>query len=548
MVDATATATRLFSGRSSVASAWVEVPAEDGAKAAWLYSDRASYRAGEAVTLFISANVPKICIRISRDGAEKVLAYEATGQDAVFQPTPADAYMNGCRWKESHRWSIPPATCSGAYLIEVFEDGRLSGEPLGHHLVFVRGADFGDGSRRLVLVASTSTWQAYNDFGGANHYRGVHAGYAKGASPVLSTERPWSKGQIWAPENAPRISSLRRPERPMPARYDAFEYAHAYGFARNYACSGWGNYERHFVAWAERNGYELDILTQDDIHDDRDVLLPYRCAVFVGHCEYWSAQMRQTVHRFLDQGGNVARFAGNFLWQIRTDLGNRQQICYKYDALERDPVVKSGDMSHLTSAWEDPLVGWPGAATFGVNALRGMYAGGLGAMAPRAPRGFIVFRPGHWAFEGTGLAYAEMFGDAHNIFSYEVDGLEYTFTHGLPVPLGSDGAPEGLEILAMGWATLTEGGLPEHRDFHAIGDGDAIFRARMLEGDTSPEAVDRNSRGSGMVVSFQSGKGRVFTAGTCEWVCGLVGNDFYTTRITRNVLDAFSKPAEDPGA
>src|SRR5690606_33769967 len=116
------------------------------------------------------------------------------------------------------------------------------------------------------------------------------------------------------------------------------------------------------------------------------------------------------------------------------------------------------------------------------------------------------------------------------IFSYEVDGLDYTFEAGLPVPLGTDGAPAGLEILAMAWATLTEGGLPEHAHAQAIGDSDAVYRARLLAGSTDPESVRRHSRGSGVVVSFDSGKGKVFTAGTCEWLCGLTGRDFYTTR------------------
>lgn len=462
-------AARVFSGRSSVAFPWVEVPSPSGSQAAWLYTDRYTYRPGERVGFRISANVSRIVVRIFRDGLEKLLVNERE-IDATFQPAPDDAYMNGCRWEETCHWDIPSDCSPGGYLVEVLAAEGHSYDPLGHHVVFVRPTIPGQDGRSIALVASTATWQAYNDFGGANHYRGKHPGYAKGASPVLSPARPWARGQTWLPSNAPRISTIERPNRPLPPRYHAFEFAHANGFARNYGCAGWASYERHFACWAEENGYAIEILTQDDLHDDPDALAPFRCAVFIGHCEYWSADMRGTVHRFLDAGGNVARFAGNFLWQIRIDPQTRQQICYKYHAGDLDPVAREADTSRLTSAWEDPKVGWPGAATFGVNALRGIYAGGLGAMAPRAPRGFIVFRPEHWAFEGTGLSYAEMFGDEFNIFSYEVDGLDYTFAEGLPVPLGGDGAPEGLEILAMGWATLAEGGLPEDAHAQAIGD------------------------------------------------------------------------------
>ena len=46
----------------------------------------------------------------------------------------------------------------------------------------------------------------------------------------------------------------------------------------------------------------------------------------------------------------------------------------------------------------------------------------------------------------------------------------------------------------------------------------------------------RTPRGIGKV-----GKGEVFTAGTCEWVNGLIESDVFTQRITKNVLDRFSK-------
>lgn len=529
---------QIFSGRRSVASTWVEIPNPDCLPTAWLYSDRISYRSGDEVVLYVSTNVPRVDIRIYRESRHRILVHEVLGLEGIFQPCPDDAYMNGCRWQESHRWRTEPETASGGYLIEVCDHDTPERPPIGHHLVLVR--DAGDKTRRLALVAATATWRAYNDFGGANHYRGIHQNYTQGSSPILALDRPWARGQIWLPDDAPRLASRDRPKAPRPARYESFEYAHANGFSRNYGASGWASFERYFVLWAEENGYELDILSQEDLHDDITALDPYPCAVFVGHCEYWTREMRNAVHRLLDRGGNVARFAGNFLWQIRLDDA-RHQICYKYNAREFDPVAAERQYDVMTSAWEDPLVNWPGAATFGVNALRGIYAGGLGAMAPRAARGFTVFVPDHWAFAGTGLGYAEMFGDEHNIFSYEVDGLEYTFREGLPVPLGTDGAPEDLAILAMGWATLAESGLDEHRYAHAIGSTDAILRASILEGRTDSEAVSRASRGSGMIVSFQSGKGEVFTAATCEWISGLAGRDFYTTKITQNVLNRFLK-------
>ncbi|MEN2990841.1 N,N-dimethylformamidase beta subunit family domain-containing protein [Tistrella sp. BH-R2-4] len=517
---------------------WVERPDPAGTPAAWCYSDRRSYHAGDRVDLFLSATVASVRLRILHDSATPMVVAETEPRAAAFHPVPERAYETGCDWPLFQSWTIPADLPSGGYLIEILDASAPDSRPLGHHLIIVHGAAR---AGSIALVAATSTWAAYNDWGGANHYFGINSGTPRGRSPLLSAMRPWARGQVWLPSDAPRSVNALRPRAPGPARYDCVEWAFLNGFTKYYALAGWASYERPFLHWAEREGLGVEILTQDELHADPAALDGYDCVVFVGHDEYWSREMREVVDRYVEQGGRVARFAGNFLWQIRLEDDMRRQVAYKYDARARDPVMASGDTSRLTSAWEDPMVGWPGAATFGVNALRGIYAA-FGGMARRAPRGFTVFRPEHWAFAGTGLCYADMFGDEANIFGFEMDGLDYTFTDGLPEPTGTDGAPEGLQILAMGWATLGEGGRPEDAYSLMLGDADARFRTSLLTDDDSEDSVRKHSRGSGMVVSFTKGAGEVFTAGTCEWVNGLITGDPYTVAVTRNVLARFCAP------
>jgi hypothetical protein len=155
---------------------------------------------------------------------------------------------------------------------------------------------------------------------------------------------------------------------------------------------------------------------------------------------------------------------------------------------------------------------------------------------PRGNRGFTVYRPDHWAFAGTDLQYGDLLGADSRIFGYEVDGLDYTFRHGLPYPSGADPVPEGLEILAMGVATNVEA----RRDFPAadlfLGDDSAHF-ARILYGSDSPEHVARTRYGSGMIAAFRKGRGEVFNAATTEWVHGLMCRDAAVETITRNALE-----------
>ena len=357
-------------------------------------------------------------------------------------------------------------------------------------------------------------------------------------APRLSIHRPWARGLIWLPEGAPRNPH----EHTVPAgaipRYPPIEFAYARGFTKWYANAGWATYERGFATWAERNGYRLDYACQQDLHDDPELLAPYRCVVFIGHDEYWSWEMREAVDRYVDRGGHVARFAGNFFWQIRLEDGGRTQVCYKSYAHDRDPLVNTADQRRVTSNWEDPMVGWPGAQTFGLNASYGMYVH-VGAQVPRSAGGFTVYRPDHWSLAGTDLYYGDVLGAAAKIMGYEVDGLDYTIRDGLPFPTFTDGAPETVEIIAMGLAFNNEemrGRRGEESYYH---DTRPQF-ARLRYGADTPANRDKASRGSGMMVTFTRGAGSVFHAGSCEWVAGLIRRDPATETVTRNVLDRFT--------
>jgi hypothetical protein len=271
----------------------------------------------------------------------------------------------------------------------------------------------------------------------------------------------------------------------------------------------------------------------------------YRCAVIVGHDEYWSWEMRDAVDRFVENGGHLVRLGGNFLLQVRLEDNGRRQVCYQ--GRDGDPVSGT-ERAHLTTTyWDEPVVGRPSVATMGLSGLRGIYAN-VGMCTPRGSRGFTVYRPEHWAFTGTDLQYGDILGNESRIFGYEVDGLDYTFRHGLPYPSGEDPAPEGLEILAMGLATQYE----ETRGFDPadvfLAEEGPLTSARIFYGSDTPENRARVRHGSGMIAAFNKGRGHVFNAATCEWVHGLMCRDRAVETVTRNVLEhACGRSPDEPG-
>lgn len=505
----------------------------------WFYTDRLSYRPGDTVRFHVSSTAEHFRLQILRDGAEPTVVERAEKLHAPLTRLRHGFIENGCDWPEIYQWKIPVDIRSGFFIASVHTQDSFGTPRVQEHGFFVLPRTGKDAApNRILLIGATSTWIAYNDWGGANHYHGDKVPEGMVFAPRLTIHRPWARGLIWLPEGAPRNPHELVVLAGSIPRYPPIEFAFTRGFTKWYANAGWATYERPFAVWAEANGYGLDYACQHDLHDDPDLLAGYRCVVLVGHDEYWTREMREAIDRYVETGGNVARCAGNFFWQIRLEDGGRTQVCYKSQAHQRDPLAGSDDKRRLTSNWEDPVVGWPGAETFGLNASYGMYAH-VGSQVPRSSGGFTVYRPDHWALAGTDLGYGDILGGAAKVLGYEVDGLDYTFRDGLPFPTFTDGAPESVEIIAMGLAFNKE--LKTGRRGEALYYHDTTPQfARLRYGEDSPKNREKALRGSGMMVTFTRGAGTVFHAGSCEWVAGLKRKDAATERVMRNVLDRFT--------
>jgi hypothetical protein len=521
--------------RVAVSGHYYEWPGMDGARGEiWCYSDRFSYAAGETVTLFVSSTASSYRLEILRDGAVETPVMQRDGLASSWQETPDQCSVDGCGWLPGFAFVVPEDWASGAYRVTLTAEGRDGSPILCHHIFIVR-PKAGPKPGRILQVAATGTWLSYNTWGGSNHYQGITGPNRDQYSPVVSTQRPWCRGFVMLPKEAPRVPLEITLPPGTPPRYPHMEWAYATGHSKKYASSGWASYDSHFFRWAERAGYAIDLASQHELQYAPEILDGYDCVVFVGHDEYWTWEMRDAVERYVERGGHAARFAGNFMWQTRLEDEGRRQVCYKYRARAEDPVYQGGDVTRATTSWEAAEIGRPGASTFGLNATSGLYVG-WGGCAPRGARGFPVYRPEHWAFAGTGLSYGDLLGADSHVFGYEVDGLDYVIRNGLPEPTGIGGPPDGLSILALGMTSLREEDYQLSPEDQFLGFEDARFVAEVLLGEDGPEAIEKVKRGSGMIVNFPRGKGEVFHAGSCEWVAGLLRRDPMVEKVTDNIL------------
>ena len=210
--------------------------------------------------------------------------------------------------------------------------------------------------------------------------------------------------------------------------------------------------------------------------------------------------------------------------------------CFKYTA-DDDPVVGTADERLITSAWVDRRIGWPELSTTGLSFSRGGYSRyGLGV--PRASGAYTVWRPAHWAFEGTDLRYGDALGLADAVVGYEVDGCELALEDGLPVPRPGAGAPATLEVLATAPARLWAQEEQPSRYAHEPGELENV--AMAIHGDDWRAHLDGLRNNHAVVGAFTTpGGGTVFNAGCTDWTYGL--GDPAIARVTRNVLDRLSR-------
>lgn len=503
---------------------YYEMASDDLSRAqVWGYTNALAYSPGETLILHAMSSAPHARLQISRDGLAPEVLVDTTIA-TWFVQTPINCSEFGCNWPQVYSMTLPDDWKSGVYIVAL----TVPGHKYEHMFVLKSGAK--KPRARILMLLATGTWCAYNDWGGSNHYQGItgqdHADFA----PNVSLLRPWAKGFVRWPEDAPRIPHasplLSKP------RYPHMDYARAKGISKKYASSGWAAFERPFAMWCATQGIDLDFATQHDLHRDPGALDGYDRVLIAGHDEYWTWEMRDHLDAWVDQGGKLARFGGNFFWQTRLSDDLLTQTCYKTTAEVADPMAKT---NRLTSYWDHPQAGRPATASLGLTGSMGVYAG-WSRCAAHGTGGFVLYRPEHWSLRDTGLGYGDVLGAASRIFAYEVDGIDYTMTHGLPFAAENSGLQGELTIVGLSPATTLSHSTGAHDRDPFIGTLDAEEVAQVIYGEITTETLGRASRGNGCMAEYRRGKGAVFNAASCEWVAGLIARERPVEQVTRNVL------------
>jgi hypothetical protein len=437
-----------------------------------------SFNVGQTVSFKVNTPATSSQLDIYRmgyyqgNGARKVATVNISG--AQNQPaclTNSTGLYDCGNWSVSATWPIPANAVSGIYFARAIRNDTGGAS----HIFFIVRND--SSTSDILFKTSDTTWQAYNDQGGANFYVGGPG--PQGGAYKISYNRPFH--------------------------------------TRVYEFWSWVfNAEYPMVRFLEANGYDVSYFTSVDADRFGSLILQHKALLSVGHDEYWSGAERANVEAARAAGVHMAFITGNGIfwktrWENSIDGSNtpyRTLVCYK--ETHANKVIDPQDPPTWTGTWRDPRFSPPADGGRPENALQGtiFYVNGPGpVMEIKVPSADGKMR--FW----RGTAVANLAPNATYTTSINALGYEWD------IDIDNGFRPAGLFGLSTATYSMSSNYLQDYGSTY--GSGTATHRLVMY----------RYVNGTKSAL--------VFGSGTSQWPWGLDGNhDGGTTTPDINLKQA----------
>lgn len=364
------------------------------------YAQLSTVSPGEAVPVAVSLSQARsyswVAYRMGhyrgRGGREVARGSGLRGGPQPALP-PTSTGLVACDWPAAFSIQTGDDWTPGVYLVKLERDDGLQ----RYVPFFIRDPRPG---AEVVAIIPTTTWAAYNTWGGTSLYDDSLRITGAGRAFQVSFDKPYQRGD------------------------------------------GTGHLlsdDIHLILWLEAQGLDVAYVTDEELHRDGSCLASARALVLSGHDEYWTRTLRDRAEKALSEGVSIINLgANNAYWQIRLEpasdgRANRVITCYKDTAPKRDPVgPKSPD---LTVKFRDAPLSRPENALFGVMFMSRWHQFSFPMV--------ITAKADHWALKGTGLEPGDTFWQANG---YEVDQV-----------VDNSVSPKKLEVLANSPALSLQG-------------------------------------------------------------------------------------------
>ncbi len=310
------------------------------------YTDKYSYIPGERVGLAVhSAKGEKASLRVIRYGSPDRDVAPARVVSAPHRRIPFMNHKTGFKWSFDESFLIDKSWKSGMYEARLCVAERCFSAPF-----IVKSLS----PEPLAVVASTNTWEAYNQAGGSSLYHRSKFAQCLGHP----------------------LENFVHAQRPKRTVYHANHLLHV---------------ELPLYRWLDREHISYSLYSDADLHDDPTVFMKHEAIALNGHSEYWTDTAYRRMSDYVAGGGKLLSLAGNVIYA---------RVAYKDNLIE---LRTNGQMDSITN-----LVGghWRYLEQNEARLLGSGYtSAGASTYSP-----YRVLKPEHWVFQGTQLNIVELFG------------------------------------------------------------------------------------------------------------------------------------------
>ena len=331
--------------------------------------------------------------------------FDEHGPRAVMQITPDGDYtQTGVQWNKQgygsphHTQRVTGPDRSGLYYLHA--RGETSG-----FFSFPWVVAPATPKAPIAVLASSNTWNAYNNFGGRSNYiNSNHLPPKPTVNARLDLIRYTMAGafNVWGfPDEEYAPLSFERPE----VGNKVLENEEVTDPIKGRLACGYAPAEWRLLGWLEREGLEYDYYSESQLHFGELDLDAYKILILSVHPEYWSRTMYERVKEWVyKRGGRLMYLGGNGLncevefidestLKINTHLAGAGNELGMADPDGPDIYFESRMHRRLKES-EANLLGVVTTHT------------GIMTAAP-----YKVIDASHWVFNGTDLSNGDLFGE-----------------------------------------------------------------------------------------------------------------------------------------
>ena len=256
--------------------------------------------------------------------AQAMTGHNWKGNETDFRHVPAeygaiyfhDDDLEDAGWDVDFELKVPDGMRSGVYAARLRAG---EGEGSEDYVPFFVRPPKGTSSAPIVFLAPTCSYLAYANL----HTPSNSISQARYRRLGMSFEYPVQPQDKFTVEHnlnslydrhtdlsGVAYSSRLRPILNMRPKYTMQMLASGKGAPHQL------NADLHLLDWMEQQGYEFDVVTDEDLHfEGVDLLARYPVVVTGSHPEYWTGQMLDALEAYLSEGGRLMYLGGNgFYW------------------------------------------------------------------------------------------------------------------------------------------------------------------------------------------------------------------------------------------